>query len=318
MNENYQADFVEETEDVELTSEATEAAIEDDWYSDGVAERPEAEETAEDASNETQEADQQTEEVVAENDTPPAEEQEAQQTEEAANQSGEEEKEAEPAKAADQLLSVKHLDTVRELDWNKDRAEIKSLIQKGMDYDRKTQKLSDTIAEYEAFLDEIAAPAGLNRTQLMDSIRARALVASEAEAGRTITETEALFRVQQSRADKKRVAEEEAQAENQRKQAEAERQQSEMLQRFATTYPEVKAADIPAEVWAETRKSGDLVSAWAKYENARLKREKAELERRISTMENNAKNAQRSTGSQKSAGNATEDSAFDAAWYDGT
>jgi hypothetical protein len=187
-----------------------------------------------------------------------------------------------------------------------------------MDYDRKTQKLSDTIAEYEAFLDEIAAPAGLNRTQLMDSIRARALVASEAEAGRTISETEALFRVQQSRADKKRVAEEEAQAEIQRKQAEAERQQSEMLQRFATTYPEVKAADIPPEVWAETRKSGDLVSAWAKYENARLKREKAELERRISTMENNAKNAQRSTGSQKSAGNATEDSAFDAAWYDGT
>jgi hypothetical protein len=306
MNENYQADFVEETEDVELTSEATEAAIEDDWYSDGVAERPEAEETAEDASNETQEADQQTEEVVAENDTPPAEEQEAQQTEE--------QTEAAKEETADQRFVLKHLDEVREVS----REEVIALAQKGMDYDRKTQKLSDTIAEYEAFLDEIAAPAGLNRTQLMDSIRARALVASEAEAGRTITETEALFRVQQSRADKKRVAEEEAQAESQRKQAEAERQQSEMLQRFATTYPEVKAADIPAEVWAETRKSGDLVSAWAKYENARLKREKAELERRISTMENNAKNAQRSTGSQKSAGNATEDSAFDAAWYDGT
>jgi hypothetical protein len=306
MNENYQADFVEETEDVELTSEATEAAIEDDWYSDGVAERPEAEETAEDASNETQEADQQTEEVVAENDTPPAEEQEAQQTEE--------QTEAAKEETADQRFVLKHLDEVREVS----REEVIALAQKGMDYDRKTQKLSDTIAEYEAFLDEIAAPAGLNRTQLMDSVRARVLVASEAEAGRTISETEALFRVQQSRADKKRVAEEEAQAESQRKQAEAERQQSEMLQRFATTYPEVKAADIPPEVWAETRKSGDLVSAWAKYENARLKREKAELERRISTMENNEKNAKRSTGSQKSAGNATEDSAFDAAWYDGT
>lgn len=306
MNENYQADFVEETEDVELTSEATEAAIEDDWYSDGVAERPKAEETAEDASDEAQEADQQTEEVVAENDTPPAEEQEAQQTEEQTEEAKEE--------TADQRFVLKHLDEVREVS----REEVIALAQKGMDYDRKTQKLSDTIAEYEAFLDEIAAPAGLNRTQLMDSIRARALVASEAEAGRTITETEALFRVQQSRADKKRVAEEEAQAESQRKQAEAERQQNEMLQRFASTYPEVKAADIPAEVWAETRKSGDLVGAWAKYENARLKREKAELERRISTMENNAKNAQRSTGSQKSAGNATEDSDFDAAWYDGT
>ena len=306
MNENYQAEFVEETEDVELTSEATEAAIEDDWYSDGIAERPEAEETADEASDETQEADQQTEEVVAEDDTPPVEEQEAQQTEEQTETAKEE--------TADQRFVLKHLDEVREVS----REEVIALAQKGMDYDRKTQKLSDTIAEYEAFLDEIAAPAGLNRTQLMDSIRARALVASEKEAGRTITETEALFRVQQSRADKKRVAEEEAQAESQRKQAEAERQQSEMLQRFATTYPEVKAADIPAEVWAETRKSGDLVSAWAKYENARLKREKAELERKISTMENNAKNAQRSTGSQKSAGNATEDSAFDAAWYDGT
>lgn len=306
MNENYQADFAEETEDVELTSEATEAAIEDDWYSDGVAERPKAEETADEASNETQEADQQTEEVVAENDTPPAEEQEAQQTEE--------QTEAAKEETADQRFVLKHLDEVREVS----REEVIALAQKGMDYDRKTQKLSDTIAEYEAFLDEIAAPAGLNRTQLMDSVRARVLVASEAEAGRTISETEALFRVQQSRADKKRVAEEEAQAESQRKQAEAERQQSEMLQRFATTYPEVKASDIPAEVWAETRATGDLVSAWAKHENAQLKREKAELERRISTMENNAKNAQRSTGSQKSAGNSSEDSDFDAAWYDGT
>lgn len=306
MNENYQADFVEETEDVELTSEATEAAIEDDWYSDGVAERPAAEETADEASDETQEADQQTEEVVAENDTPPADEQETQQTEEQTEEVKEE--------AADQRFTLKHLDEVREVS----REEVIALAQKGMDYDRKTQKLSDTIAEYEAFLDEIAAPAGLNRTQLMDSIRARALVASEAEAGRTISETEALLRVQQSRADKKRIAEETAQAETQRKQAEAERQQNEMLQRFVDTYPDVKAADIPAEVWAETRMSGDLVSVWAKYENAQLKRAKAELERRISTMENNAKNAQRSTGSQKSAGNATEDSAFDAAWYDGT
>jgi hypothetical protein len=133
-----------------------------------------------------------------------------------------------------------------------------------------------------------------------------------------MTEAQALLKVQQARADKKRVADEEAQAEVQRQQAEAERKQTEMLQRFASTYPDVKANDIPAEVWAEVRQSGDLVGAWAKHENAKLKREKAELERRISTMENNEKNAKRSTGSQKSAGNATEDSAFDAAWYDGT
>lgn len=305
MNENYQADFVEETEDAEVTTEATEAAFEDDWYSDGVAERPVAEETAEDVDSSEQEADQQTEEETATNDTP-AEEQEAQQTEEQTEEAKEE--------VADQRFVLKHLDEVREVS----REEVIALAQKGMDYDRKTQKLSDTIAEYEAFLDEIAAPAGLNRNQLMDSIRARALVASEKEAGREISETEALFRVQQSRADKKRIAEEEAQAATQREQAEAERRQSEMLQRFATTYPEVKASDIPAEVWAETRATGDLVSAWAKHENAQLKREKAELERRISTMENNAKNAQRSTGSQKSAGNSSEDSDFDAAWYDGT
>jgi hypothetical protein len=307
MNENYQADFVEDTTGAEVTTEATEAAIEDDWYSDGVAERPQAEETTEDvASAETQEADQQTEEEPAANDTPPAEEQETQHTEEQTEEVKEE--------TADQRFTLKHLDEVREVS----REEVIALAQKGMDYDRKTQKLSDTIAEYEAFLDELATPAGLTRIQLMDSIRARALVASELEAGREMTEAQALLKVQQARADKKRVADEEAQAEVQRQQAEAERKQTEMLQRFASTYPDVKANDIPAEVWAEVRQSGDLVGAWAKHENAKLKREKAELERRISTMENNAKNARRSTGSQKSAGNATEDSAFDAAWYDGT
>ena len=307
MNENYQADFVEDTTGAEVTTEATEAAIEDDWYSDGVAERPKAEETTEDvASAETQEADQQTEEEPAANDTPPAEEQETQQTEEQTEEVNEE--------TADQRFTLKHLDEVREVS----REEVIALAQKGMDYDRKTQKLSDTIAEYEAFLDELATPAGLTRIQLMDSIRAKALVASELEAGREMTEAQALLKVQQARADKKRVADEEAQAEVQRQQAEAERKQTEMLQRFASIYPDVKANDIPAEVWAEVRQSGDLVGAWAKHENAKLKREKAELERRISTMENNAKNAQRSTGSQKSAGNATEDSDFDAAWYDGT
>ena len=307
MNNDYQADFVEETEDAEVTTDATAAAIEDDWYSDGVAERPAAEETTEEADGSEQEADQQTVEEPVTDDIPPVEEeQEAQQTEEQTEEVKEE--------VADQRFTLKHLDEVREVS----RDEVIALAQKGLDYDRKTQKLSDTIAEYESFLDEIAAPAGITRAQLMDSIRAKALVASEKEAGREITETEALFRVQQSRADKKRAAEEEAQAESQRKQAEAERRQSEMLQRFAAAYPNVKAADIPATVWAETRQTGDLVGAWVKHENSNLKRENAELARKLSIMENNAKNAQRSTGSQKSAGNASEDSAFDAAWYDGT
>lgn len=311
MNEEIFAEAIEDTEAVEVTTETTDAAIEDDWYSDGYTESPESESEMEDADSENSEADQQEETETVVDDTPaeetatPAEKQEAQQTEE--------QTEEQKTEAADQLFTLKHLDEVREVS----RDEVIALAQKGLDYDRKTQKLSDTISEYEEFLDGLV-PEGLTRAQFMDSVRARVYMAAQKAEGKEISEAQALFKIQQDRADKKRSAEAEAaEAANREKQA-AEDKRKNMLLSFVEAYPGVKAENIPAEVWQETQKTGDLVGAWAKHENTLLKREKAELEKRIETFEQNAKNAQRSTGSRKSAGKPNEESDFDVAWYDGT
>lgn len=311
MDENYQAETMEDTAAAEVMTEATAAAIEDDWYSDGFAKRPEkAEETTDEADSEAPEADQQTESEAVDNQADTADE----TSDEEGAQQTEEQTRAEEKEVADQRFTLKHLDEVREVG----RDEVIALAQKGMDYDRKTQKLSDQIAEYEEFLKEIAAPAGLTTAQLMDTVRARAYRAAEKQAGREISETDALLKIQADRAAKKQAAEQAVQAEAQQKAAEGERQRTEMFQRFADAYPEVKATSIPKEVWDEAAKTKDLVGAYAKHENSALRKEKAELERRIETLETNARNSKRSTGSLKGAGNASAKSAFDDAWYDGT
>ena len=313
MDKENLAETFEETDVAEVTTDATDNAIDDDWYSDGFAERPESEEPEqEDADNadDSPEADQPEDEPADDTDTTGDDADTTKNNE----QPTEDQPETQAEEPADQRFTLKHLGEIREVS----RDEVIELAQKGMDYDRKTQKLGDQIAEYEEFLTELAQPTGLSIPQLMDSVRAHVLQENEKAAGREITEAEALLRVQQARADKKKAAEDEAQAEAQREQAAAEQRRHTMLSDFANARPDVKATDIPKSVWDEAGRTGDLIGAFAKYENVALRKEKTEYERRISTFEKNAKNAQRSTGSRKSAGKATEQSAFDALWYNGT
>ena len=282
-----------ETVDAEVTTEVDLAAFDDGWDDDSAPVATEKVE-AEQETEETSEADQH-EEV----------ESGAEQQEEAADQSGEEEAETEPAKDANQLLSVKHLDTIRELDWNKDRDEIKTLVQKGMDYDRKTSKLSD----YEDFLKELAAPQKLTIEQLMDTTRARLFKVSEAKEGREISDTDALLAVQKQRADKASAKQTEVEAQQRTERETADQKNRDMLNRFIAAYPDVKGDAIPKSVWEESQKSGDLVAAYAKYE-------KKQLEQQIAALKLNKKNSERSIGSVRSTGATKTRDAFDEGWDD--
>jgi hypothetical protein len=76
---------------------------------------------------------------------------------------------------------------------------------------------------------------------------------------------------------------------------------------FLAAYPGVKAEDVPVEILQEGFANGDLVGAYARWENKQLK---AELE----TLKQNQKNKERSTGSRKSAGASTPKDDFDDAW----
>lgn len=79
------------------------------------------------------------------------------------------------------------------------------------------------------------------------------------------------------------------------------------LNRFAMARPDVKAENIPGEVWQEFRSSGDLLGAYTRYENAQLRQ-------RISALEQNQRNRERSAGSRRTAGAAQLKDIFDAAW----
>lgn len=284
--EEMQTDFTETADEADVTTEADLSAFDEGWDDDGFpGYEEEAEEEAEEVSGDEAEADQQN-----------AEDADASKNTEETDQS----KGAE-AEGADQFLTVKHLGEEK----NVSREEAVPYIQKGMDYDRKVSKLNTKIAEYEEFLKELAEPNKLTIEQLMDTTRARMLKVRERNEGREISDTDALLQVQRERAEKAKAPEkaEAPAAEQEGKKA----TDNEAVQKFVAAYPNVKAEDIPQSVWQEVQKTGDLLGAYTRYENA-------ELKKRISAMETNEKNARRSTGSRKTAGSGKARDPFDEGW----
>jgi hypothetical protein len=75
---------------------------------------------------------------------------------------------------------------------------------------------------------------------------------------------------------------------------------------FLNTFPDVKADEIPTNVWEEVEKGKSLVDAYAKYENSLLKAKIAEYEKGSKTLEANNKNAENTTGSVIGNGSAKE------------
>ena len=205
------------------------------------------------------------------------------------------------ADGADQYLELKHFDEVRKV--TKDEA--KELAQKGMDYDRIRGKLNEAntniekLQKYEQFLNELKG--GFNSIEdLMDDTRARLLSDKEG-----ITKEQALARVQSAR----------QQAEQQQSKNQVdinsvlETMRRESLTAFKQAYPDVKAKDIPQEVWDDMRSTNSLVASYAKYVAKKLTEENA-------TLKKNAENKARSTGSMKSSGNNSQRDEIDDMWYD--
>jgi hypothetical protein len=189
-----------------------------------------------------------------------------------------------------------------------DRDEVIALAQKGKDYDRvKTERDnlktdSATMNKLKAqgdFLEELAKSSGMTVDQLMENTRARMLM-NEHEG---MTEEEALKQVREkaSKATEKKESEKAEATPEERRQA--------MFANFLQAYPDVKAEDIPQEVWNDAGRTYDLVGAYQRHENRELRKE-------IETLRQNNKNKERSTGSTKSAGTRNANQAFDALWYD--
>jgi hypothetical protein len=283
--EAMQTELADGAENTEVTTEVDLSAFDEGWEDDG----PTA------AFNDQAHSE---EEV-------PAESGNADQQAEEDGKAGNTETDAEPevqAEGADQRFVLKHLDEVREVG----RDEVIALAQKGMDYDRKVQKLSSKNAEYEEFLKLISGP-DKNIENMMDRVRAKMLVDAEKEAGRELDMADAIFSVQSSRAEKAKAEAGKEAADAQLKAETDKARIDKDIHRFIEAYPGVKAEEIPKSVWDEVNKGVDLTSAYIRHENA-------ELKKRLQAMETNAKNGQRSTGSRKTAGSGAARDAFDEGW----
>lgn len=175
---------------------------------------------------------------------------------------------------------------------------------KGMDYDGMRQD-RDRLRD---FLKEMAAPLNLSVEELIDNTRARMLIQQKKEAGEELSEMEALTIIQRNRAEKQ--AEEKAADEN----AASEAAKAQMIRAFVNEFPDVKATDIPADVWAECSRTGDLAGAYRKYADGLKDKEIARLTKENETLKQNQKNKDRSTGPRRSAGAATPKDPFDEAW----
>lgn len=291
MNEENQVETMEEGS---ALSDELLNAINEDWDTDVLpgddpADEEEQEETADSGENADQQEAKEPQDKAAETETEP-----------------------EKAEAETDQFELKHLDETRTVS----REEVITLAQKGMDYDRIRTKYDELKAgeaqrsAHESFLKELADSAGQSVEDMIDTARARMLANKAAAEGKTLSEEDALEQIKQEKA-KQAPAEkpESTEEKSTEKDRDAERQQS--FLRFSREFPEVKAEEIPAEVWKDFAEGkGDLADLFARQENKRLKAE-------LAAMKQNEENRKKSTGSRATAGSAKK-SAFDDAWYDGT
>lgn len=234
------------------------------------------------------------------------------------------------AKPEADSFTLKYMDSIRTVG----RDEMTALAQKGLDYDRirgerdtlKTENAElnahkDEFTTYRGFLEEMARDAGTDIQGVMDMVRARAIVNREQAQGREMNFHLALERVKLNRerqefeaAKQKPTQQNEnpQEAEN-NKEPETPEQDTDAARKrdnfvaFAEAYPEVKASDIPQEVWDEFSKGETLTNAYAKWENKQLKE-------KLRNAENQIKNRERSTGSRATGGAGRTKDAFDEGW----
>ena len=249
----------------------------------------------------TEEPEEETEdEVEAEED---ADQQESEEEDDSDDGDTEETEEEEKDKEPDQTFTLKHLDEVREVN----RDEVVELAQKGMDYDRirsERDSIKPRLEELETFLKRIAGDQSIE--DLIDSTIAKLDVADAEKRGEELDEVEQFkkLRIERVKREAKNPPPEPKPEQTEEEKEKARLSQS--IQKFIKEYPNVKATDVPPEVWKDYREHrADLLECYQLYENKKLKDE-------LKSLKQNQKNKERSTGSKKSAGKKAVDH-----WFDG-
>lgn len=243
-----------------------------------------------------------------------------QQPEEQADGQADTEEEAEAKEAqgeADQLFTLKHLDSTYQVDKN----QVVALAQKGLDYDRIRARADQEISRltvYENFLKELAAPNNMSIDDLMDTTRANILAEREGLDRDTALQRVKLDRDRQALEAQKQSMNRQTEAGVMQAQRQARMKQS--MDRFIQAHPDLNAKDIPETVWKDFAAGKDLSDAYAIHEARQLREQLETANRELETLRQNKSNQARTTGSQTDAGakQETDQDWFDRQWYDGT
>jgi hypothetical protein len=190
-------------------------------------------------------------------------------------------------------------DSFLEIKYNKeqirlDKERAAELAQKGMNYDKAVER-----AKQEA-RDTYIAEQGYEWNGKP--------IATEAEYKRALKEKE-MYENLQSKDLPDEVIQELIEGRNFREQSQAERKSSEEkvkqeadYQAFLDTFPDTDPKGIPQSVWSEVEKGKSLVDAYTKFENQTLKQQLEDLKKGKEIEQQNAENAQSSTGAINNKG----------------
>lgn len=160
----------------------------------------------------------------------------------------------------------------------KDYDDVKTTYQKGLDYDRKTEKLNELNTRY-SYFEEKAKENGMSVEQYTEALKGYEKEQSKAQEqaelqdmiDNGISESIARKVVETNRIAKELNAEKLQIAED-KKALELAKQKEQETDKFLTAFPSVDIKSIPNEVFKDSESMG-LVSAYTKYENAKLKQE---------------------------------------------
>lgn len=188
-----------------------------------------------------------------------------------------------------------------------------STYQKGLNYDKVKAKAdadkdNDDVLSYitsKAQSMGISAKEYIQKVKNYEAEQAKAQIENDVQnmVNNGVPE-EVARRVANVEARMKDLDTREAQLTKERQEAEAQKNKDKEYEDFLKEYSEVKAEDIPAEVF-ENAKTMGLRSAYAEYENKLLKQQ-------IKQMEQNKNNASSSVVSATSDGSNTEQESKDA------
>ena len=218
----------------------------------------------------------------------------------AGGENAQQQAETQPKADAPKVWTLRHMDEVKQVG----EADMVILAQKGMDYDRIREKYEESKPVMELF-GSFAKQAGMSVQDYVARIRFQAKQAqgmSTEEAKRSIDLEDREAAVSAKEAEEAQRQQAAAQALQAQNTADARRRAD--VAEFQKTFPDAAKdpKSIPAEVWADVRNGSTLVAAYAKYTVAQAKAAQQAAEQRAESTAQNQKNAVRSTGSMKSAG----------------